>query len=532
MGKNQPAYSEVNKKWKETAKVIFGNEIGELKDYSEWLYENNGPRITKKSSLSGKESTYSYSDYALASKWLAFEEVDFEKKYDALNINEIKDIDSILEAISGRIYYTGNMVLGDSGFVEKSTNIVNSYYVFHSEQIASSKNIAYSTFGTYGENIFGGFGFGWPRFCIKSKGIVRTSRCFEVIKADLSSDCYYSHGISGCAECMFCFNLRSKKYAIGNLELPPDKYAQIKAKLIDEMHKKLVNEKRLPTLIEIASKKDPEHSRAKEIFSKIPSKPAQERKDKSIIEKAFSNATKIVLGKEYSPIDQYAKWLQRHTNTLEPGKSAISGEKVMLPNYADFSLFPKDRLLTFSEADFIGERLCITKEEAESFSLKTASELISKIAYFSPIWPVGIVKNNIDCPINIYSNNCYKNITNVESKFSAYSYLPRDSEYIFGSNEARSSSFCINCYHSARLRRCFEMDCCNDCSDCYFCHNCENLDNCMFCFNIRNKRYAIGNVEISREKYLKIKEKVLAQLRSELEKKNEIRMDIFNLMSN
>ena len=51
----------------------------------------------------------------------------------------------------------------------------------------------------------------------------------------------------------------------------------------------------------------------------------------------------------------------------------------------------------------------------------------------------------------------------------------------------------------------------------------------MFCFNIRNKKYAIGNVEVGREKYMQIKKILLAQLNEELSKKNEVSLSIYNL---
>jgi hypothetical protein len=51
----------------------------------------------------------------------------------------------------------------------------------------------------------------------------------------------------------------------------------------------------------------------------------------------------------------------------------------------------------------------------------------------------------------------------------------------------------------------------------------------MFCFNTKSKRYAIANVEIGREKYLKIKQTVLGELVSKLEKNKSLGISIFNL---
>ena len=51
----------------------------------------------------------------------------------------------------------------------------------------------------------------------------------------------------------------------------------------------------------------------------------------------------------------------------------------------------------------------------------------------------------------------------------------------------------------------------------------------MFCFNVKNLRYAVGNVVVGKEAYLEIKKRVLASIVSELEKTKRLRYDIFNI---
>ncbi|MEI6577303.1 MAG: hypothetical protein WCO63_14090, partial [Bacteroidota bacterium] len=65
-----------------------------------------------------------------------------------------------------------------------------------------------------------------------------------------------------------------------------------------------------------------------------------------------------------------------------------------------------------------------------------------------------------------------------------------------------SSEFNIRCFNSVKLSRCLEADFCRDCSGIYFSHNCENVHDSMFCFNVKNLRHAIGNVEVGREKFM------------------------------
>ena len=113
MEKNQNTYEEVNDAWKKTCRILFGKEVGDMKTYAEWLNEYPLPTKTKKSAISGKEIIIGNTEYCDNAKFISFDEIDFNKKYPPLNINEIKDIDSIAQAIQERIYYTGNGILGD-----------------------------------------------------------------------------------------------------------------------------------------------------------------------------------------------------------------------------------------------------------------------------------------------------------------------------------------------------------------------------------------------------------------------------------
>jgi hypothetical protein len=51
----------------------------------------------------------------------------------------------------------------------------------------------------------------------------------------------------------------------------------------------------------------------------------------------------------------------------------------------------------------------------------------------------------------------------------------------------------------------------------------------MFCFNTKNKRYAIGNTEVGKEKFLEAKKALQSWLLSQLEKNRSIDLDIYNI---
>ncbi len=527
MDTHSQVYAALNEKWKSTARVLLGGDIGNLEDCAEWLYSGNGPRQVEKSSISGKEVVFSIGDYPNNSRRLSLDEVDFHKQY-SLETGKIRNFGSLANAVSDRVFYTGNIVLGNSKFIEKSTHIYDSFYIYETERMAFSKYAAYCTFGSYGENMYGCFSFGDCGFCIKSTNMMYSKRCFSSTKLDNCSDCYYSHGLSNCQDCIFCFNLKNKRYAIGNVVLPREKYLEIKGRMLSEFREKLIKEKKLPSLIELIGENKPDFNSAKKaalgLASLNPQKP-----DKKHVENAFSSTFQVIFGKAPGQIDTYSKWLSSHVVTIADEKSCLSGQSVIIPIYPSFSRFPRDCLVSQREADLLGEKMSISKEEAEGLCFANAGKTVSRIAFYSPEWDVGNSTQNIDCTGSIDSSFCYKDTLGVKGKLCAFCFLPRNSEHLFGCSEGRASSFCINCYRSTRLSRCFEVDSSNDCSDCYFCHNCENVQNGILCFNVKNKKYAVGNVEVGREKFMEIKKMMLEELNKKLEKGKMVEMSIFNL---
>lgn len=517
--------SALEKAWASTCRVLFGEEVGKLSQYEKWLAELVDPTVVRKSCISGKEVIYSTAYYPKSAKSINLDEVDFGRKYPPLSINQIKDIDSIVSAIKDRAYYSGNVVLGNSRYVEKSANISDSFYIYNTTLSSNDKYMAYCTqcrLDSYG---FGGNAFSESEFCLKCHELTRVKRCFETWMTQDSANCYYSHGLKNCTDCMFSFNLKNKRFAIGNLELPPDKYKAIRAKLLSEMLSGLKRDKRLPSLIEIAARC------GKPSAPEIP--PAPQRAlplDKSRIEEAFSRTMALLLGKKpANGIDFYAKWLVRNTRTIDMGKSASSGRQLYIAQYGNYSDLPRDRLLSLEEAQALGASARLAPSDAEGMTLANAHAKIGKIAFFNAEIDDGQNANDIECAVLIDAVNCYRTVCSAYSKYCAYSFWPQKSESIFGCDIMFWCSFCVKCYNSVNLKRCFEMDSCSTCSDCLFCHNCENLQNSMFCFNTKNKKYAIGNVEVGPEEYAKAKAAVMAQLSAELEKSGSISRSVFSL---
>jgi len=520
-----PILEALDRRWRKACKVLFREDIGPLSDYAAWLREDIEAAVRRKSTISGKEVTYAIGNYPESAKWIGMEEIGLHWKFEPLGINEIKDVEGIAAAIQDRAFYAGNIIFGNSNFVQKSSNISDSFYMHETETYGDSKYLAYCTVGRLCEDCFGCNGIGESQFCVKSHETYREKRCFEFWMGQNSADCYYSHNLASCTECMFSFNLVNKRHAIGNLELEKGKYAAIKQSLVSQIADELKRKKSAPTLMGIigaAQMAKPEIPKSPEVRA-----PA---KNMAPIEEGFAKTCELLFGRRLpGGIDSYAAWLLRRVRKSEENPSAASGKPVRRWDYSNYFRLPKERMLTQQEALAYGEREKIGEGQAESLTLANAGGTIGKLAFFSTEYEEGTNTNVIECATITQSANCYRTSPVLYSKYCAYSFWPRSCEHTYGSNATFDCEFCIHCHHSVKLKRCFEMDSCRDCAGSYFCHNCENLQDCMFCFNVKNKRYAIGNVEVGRERFMETKRMLLAKIAGELTVKKEIAGDIYNI---
>jgi len=521
MNLESKAYEELNKRWKATCRLVIGGEVGELEEFGEWLSELNEPEFHEKST-SGIEVMLPSSNYSHDAGFTFLDEVDFNKKFDPLNINEIKDIDSIIEAIQERFIYCGNIVLGNSGFVEKSTNITDSFYIYKSNTVEYSNYVAFAALTRYCENVFGSDVLGYSNYCIWGKYGFKNVRSLEFMRCQSSYDCYYTYNLHNCSDCIFSFNLQTRRNVVGNLELSKDRYIAVKKKLLEEMREILEKNKRLPNLFEIVGNDKP-------MGIKLNAKPkSKATRDMKEIEDAFSTVTGLVLQKKLSNLEKYSDWLKKNVGGIDMEKSALSNETVLIGEYSLSSVIPRNKLISEEESLVAGE-LHLQEQEASRIGFDNASDLLDGVALFPGEFHFGTNENVIECDTSGFASNCYRTSVARDTKYAAYSWWPKDSEYIFGSRIVHDSAFCIKCYNSNRLRGCFEVDNSRNCSGAYFCHNAESIQDGLFCFNAKNKARAVGNMEIEKEKYTALKEKLIAEIVDELENNRKIKWDIYNI---
>ncbi len=517
----------LDKRWISTCKTVLGQELGGLERYMAAISAHTNPIISKKSSISGKTVSYLLDYYHPDAKWISFDEIDYDKHHAPIDLGQIKSLESLATLSSDRIYYCGNVVIGNSNHVQGSSNIMDCFYLLNCTQIGNSKYLVHCTLGRDCDDCFGGNAVAESSACIRCHETTRDKRSFELWMSQSCSECYYSFGLRNCSDCIFCFNLRNKRYCVGNVQVSKQEYEQVKKRVLEQAVRSLKENGSAPSMFDLISKSSMPPCNV----PPMPQEP-EEKTDKGVVERAFQTTTKVLLGKPLSGgMDAYADWLTSYIHPTEFVKSCLSGRRIALTHYSNYNILPHERMVSLEEAYYLGERLAVEKEDALGLDLTNAHKKIGKLVYIASEWSEGKKSNLTDCNIYIDATDCYRVAGCIYSKACGYCFWPKSSESCFGSDTLFSSNSCIRCFYSTKLTRCFEMDACSSCSDSMFCHNCENLTECMFCFNTKAKRYAIGNVEYPKEEYLKIKKLILAEIAGKLEKDRKLELSIFNVGS-
>ncbi|MBM3229312.1 hypothetical protein FJZ26_02675 [Candidatus Parvarchaeota archaeon] len=514
---------DINEAWKSTYRLLLGAECTVALDQcADWLKRHHYPPTSAKSAISGKSVSLARDCYCKGARIISQDEIDFKKSAAPLNINDIKDIDSVLEAVQERVFYAGNKIFGKCEHITASDSVFDSFHVYESQNISSSKYIAHSSYIRDGsEFVFGGSWLGYSKFLIHTVGTINSTRVFECYASTDISDAYCSYSCIGCSNCMFSMSQKSRQNIIGNQQLPKDKYRELSKKLIAEIQEWVEKHKSFPAIFEFPGLEKPPLWASAGV-------PKQQTRNQNmeIIDKAFITTSKIVLGEEIGRVRECNKLLEDEKNIV---RKVIShyGNTTYNMDIFFFGKLPEKRMLANFEADALALKLNAGLEDGES--LRTLMGKLGRFAYFAVNFEIGNNLNNIETVVAYNGVNTYRIFDGTNGKYLVNCAMALDSDYVFGGFRTVHCKFCVKCNNSVNLSNCFEMDSCTSCRDSMFCHNCENLDNCMFCFNTKSKRYAICNVEVGREKYMQIKAIVTKEMTRRIRENGTAGFDIYSL---
>ena len=247
------AYDGFNDAWKSTCRIMLGEEIGELGEYEKYLTKYLEPVRTEKSQISDKEVTIAYPYFCKGARFISNDEVpDYLKKSrEKISINSIKDIDSLADALSEVFVYSGNTHVGNCHDIESSDLCTNSQAVFRSTEVYNAKFIVYTSLSREDEYTFGSNCLGECRFLIRSYYTHQLTRGMECFCTYTTSDSYYCAHMWNCGNCMFSFNQKNRRNMIGNNELPPAEYTELRKKLVSEIRETLKAKKDAPSIFDI-----------------------------------------------------------------------------------------------------------------------------------------------------------------------------------------------------------------------------------------------------------------------------------------
>ena len=76
-------------------------------------------------------------------------------------------------------------------------------------------------------------------------------------------------------------------------------------------------------------------------------------------------------------------------------------------------------------------------------------------------------------------------------------------EYKWDGDLNKKEPDCTSCSHCINCTDCINCSHCSDCSYCYCCIDCSHCSDCSYCRNLKNKKYCICNVQLTKEEYEK-----------------------------
>ncbi|MFA5930376.1 MAG: hypothetical protein WC861_05835 [Candidatus Micrarchaeia archaeon] len=506
--------------WRGLCKLLFGRDVGGLMKFEPYLKEAMLPYTIAKSSVSGKDIYLGHHLYPAGARFVSPDEIS-SLPAAKFSINDMKDIDSLFRAAGENVAYCGNKVFEKNVNTELVDNAINCIDVYYSHNVRNVKKGAYISHVRESECVFGIPAFPKINYSIRCHEGINVNRLFESFYITHSSDMYYSFNCTNCSDVLFGYNLRGKRNVIGNLELPKEKYLALKKKLTAEIADELEEKGRARSISDIARLAAKKGDKEGDVRF-IPISPAPLG-----VEKAFSDTTRLVLGKERKPIVEFVPYLQERALPVKvvKGRFGTSASKPEMPLVRDL---PASCLCSFEEA--LQQNKPMLEESQLALPLLELEKIISSKVALSLDFVDGPCRDYADVSQCTSSSEVYSSWDATSSQRSACSTGIIQSKYIFGGYlRMLDSEFCINSYDMTNCKRCFEIDSCTNCSACYFSHNLEGCEECILCSNVKGMRYAVLNTPLSKEEYARIKKLVLDYVNAELDSKKKCSRSIFAL---
>ena len=242
---------EVEKAFSDTTRLLLGEALSGLDEYGALLGKHVPLPSCAKSAISGEDV------------WVPHPLVYLGKEFAKTKVIDMKEMDKIRESpfsvddIAGAgirelrekfvkplAFHCGNFRYWEYENVEKCSGAGDGRNLYYCEDsYVQIKNVAFSNYPLYCQNVFGCHGIQKSSFTIHAYNSINVTRCLEVDGCSNSSDLLFCHNCEGVQSGLFCFNAKNLRYSIGNVPVGPEKFREVRAMVLREMLDELKKKK-------------------------------------------------------------------------------------------------------------------------------------------------------------------------------------------------------------------------------------------------------------------------------------------------
>ncbi|VVB97955.1 Uncharacterised protein [uncultured archaeon] len=223
-----------------TTRIIFGKELGPVDKCAKMLGRRIIPVGNVKTPFGSQAHYLDMFFYRNAPKERMVNSGEaWELGKLKAEIADGEKLETIAKKLAKIAFYRVDWYEGTLSNIMQTRFALNSANTYKVADAVNAKDCAYDTMAFDSESIFGCFRAIHSRFSINCHDCVNVTGCFEMDSCNNCSSSMFCHNSENLDNCMFCFNAKSKRYAIGNVEAGRENYLKIKKLVVEELRKRI-----------------------------------------------------------------------------------------------------------------------------------------------------------------------------------------------------------------------------------------------------------------------------------------------------
>ena len=226
--------------------ILLKRNPGSIKDYERWLAQRNVSVRCVATPFGGK--TYVPENLPVFADYPKKRIVTMRESLELGQICADGKVDGLQAAIDslGEVgYFTPELADGQNANLISFPHAFNVVNAYNGHDGVYGEHIGMSSFALNSKHVYGCYRVLESQFSMKCFNSQYLNRCFELDSCNKCSDSYFCHNSEALSECMFCFSLKGRRYAIGNTELARDKYTALKGAVLSQISGELERKKSL-----------------------------------------------------------------------------------------------------------------------------------------------------------------------------------------------------------------------------------------------------------------------------------------------